>query len=112
MSVGMPPPRRPNRLQEWRKLRGLTQLELAEAVGTTALVIANLELGQRGLSDRWLLLLGRALQITAADLQAPADADPSAELLEVWSRIPAARRDRALAMLRSMAMRAEGPNGE
>ena len=101
------PPRGPNRLREWREARGMTQEELAEAVGATPLVIANFELGQRGMSERWLLVLSRALNVERGDLvlAAPAPEEASSELLEIWARIPEHRRRQALAMLRSMATR-------
>jgi transcriptional regulator with XRE-family HTH domain len=101
------PPRGPNRLKEWREARGLTQEQLAQAAETTPLVIANFEQGQRGMSDRWLLVLSRALNIDRSELVAApaAPEDASAELLAVWSRIPEHRRRQALAMLRSMATR-------
>lgn len=99
-----PPARGPNRLKEWRELRGLTQEQLAETVGTTPLVIANFELGQRGLSERWLLILSRALNIDRAELVS-APEDTSSELLDLWAKIPDHRRRQALAMLRSLAAR-------
>ena len=101
-----PPPRGANRLREWRERRSLTQEQLAEAVDTTPLVIANFELGKRGMSDRWLLVLSRALGIERSELVvATPPEDVSAELLDAWAKIPEARRPQALAMLRAMAGR-------
>lgn len=52
----------PNYLRAWREHRHLTQEKLADKVGTTKSVISNLELGERGLSGKWLRRLAPALE--------------------------------------------------
>lgn len=74
----------PNHLKEWRAFRGLSQAELAEAVGTNANMIGYLENGERGLSAKWLRRLAPALQTTPGLLL---DHDPSnidRDVLETW----------------------------
>jgi transcriptional regulator with XRE-family HTH domain len=103
---GPPPPRpadgRPNRLREWRRIRGLTQDQLAQKVGTTKAVISNLERGDRGLSADWLLKLGPALGVDPGALLPGSEALP-AELAAVWAQIPEDRRALALATLKAFA---------
>jgi transcriptional regulator with XRE-family HTH domain len=89
----------PNHLRAWRLHRGLTQQQLAERVETTKAVIGNLENGGRGLSERWLRLLGPALGVTAGVLLDRGPTDPPA-ILELWSRIPPDRRELARDVLR------------
>lgn len=51
-----------------RRLRGLTQSELAEAVGVASNTMAILERGERAFSLRMLNALGKALDVPAACL--------------------------------------------
>lgn len=57
-----------NNLKEIRKIRGLTQEELAGRIGTNAGQIHKLESGMRRLSDRWIAPLTEALNCTIAEL--------------------------------------------
>lgn len=52
-----------NYLSAWRKHRGQSQTELAEAVGTTLNMLGKLERGERTLDVDWLEKLGEALRI-------------------------------------------------
>jgi transcriptional regulator with XRE-family HTH domain len=75
----------PNHLQKWREIRGLSQAELAERVGTNQNMIGYLEAGQRGLSAKWLRRLAPALDTTPGMLL---DQDPTLldrDLLEIWA---------------------------
>ncbi len=58
----------PNRIKEHRLQAGLSQEGLAAIVGTSGQQIARLEKGERGLDDKWLGLIARALKISKADL--------------------------------------------
>lgn len=51
-------------LREWRLKRGLTQAELAEAIGTFKGVISRYETGERGISLDMQYKLMMALKIT------------------------------------------------
>lgn len=57
-----------NRIAYWRKQRGVSQGELADALGTGRSTIAKLEKGERGLSQDWMVRIGRALEIAPAEL--------------------------------------------
>jgi transcriptional regulator with XRE-family HTH domain len=76
----------PNNLQAWRRYRGLTQAQLADAVGTTASMITHLESGERHLSAKWLRRLAPHLGTTPGFLL---DHDPSempSDIFEIWNR--------------------------
>lgn len=57
-----------NRIQEWRKRRGLTLEELAPLCDTSPQQINRLELSTRRLSDKWLARLSTALSVPKASL--------------------------------------------
>ena len=57
-------------LAAWRKARGLTQGSLAEAVGTTASYVSQVEIGSRPISNALRPKLAAALDIEEADLLA------------------------------------------
>ncbi len=63
-----------NYLKDWRELAGLTQEQLAEAVGTTKAVISLLENEKRPLSSKWLRKLAVPLKTRPGYLL---DVDPS-----------------------------------
>lgn len=54
--------------KEWRKKRGMTQEELADAVGVSAPSISQLENGKQGFTDTTLLALSEALNCSPGDL--------------------------------------------
>lgn len=64
----MKPRAKRNHLSEWRRYRGMTQEQLAEAVDSTKATISRLEAGKRGLSQKWLERLAPALDVKAAEL--------------------------------------------
>lgn len=51
-----------------RLARGLTQKDIAEAIGTTANQVSRLENGERKLAPEWLERLSKALNCTKAEL--------------------------------------------
>ncbi len=61
-----------NRIREIREQRGLTQAQLAEAIGTTQPTIYRLELGRRKLTVEWMQKIAKALNVNTADLIATA----------------------------------------
>ncbi len=92
-----------NFLSAWRRHRGMTQEQLAEAIDTTPGVISLLESGQRKLSPKWLRKLAPVLNTTPGFIL---DIDPDempTDVLDVWSSIPEASRDQALAVLKTFA---------
>jgi transcriptional regulator with XRE-family HTH domain len=56
------------RIRDIRKARGLTLQALADRVGTTAQTIQRLETGNMTVSVDWLSRIGRALQLSPAQL--------------------------------------------
>ena len=89
----------PNFLRQWREHRGMTQLELANAVDTVPNMIQYLENGSRGLSAKWLRRLADALDTTPGHLL---DHDPSelpADILDIWSHISKGDREQAVRVL-------------
>ena len=92
-----------NHLRAWREFRRLTQVQLAQRVGTTPSVISLLESGERGLSLKWLLKFGPALGTTPGMLL---DHDPNTldtSIHEIWASIPAESRPQATAVLQTFA---------
>jgi len=77
----------PNQLKAWREFRGLSQAELAEAVGTNANMIGYLENGERGLSLKWLRRLAPALDTNVGMLAQYNPNDISADLIEIWATL-------------------------
>ena len=74
----------PNYLRAWREFRGLSQAELAEAVGTNQNMIGYLESGERGLSAKWLRKLAPALRTQPGFIL---EHDPSTlptDIVEIW----------------------------
>ena len=91
----------PNHLKAWREFRKISQEELGERVGTTGSTISMLELGERGLSAKWLRKLAPALNTTPGHLL---DHDPSKldnDIIDIWVNIAPADRAQALRVLRS-----------
>lgn len=60
--------KQPNRVCELRKMRGLTQTELATLVGTSQSHIANIEKGLRDIDINLLIRLARALRVKAYEI--------------------------------------------
>ena len=75
----------PNFLREWRQFRGMTQQQLAEAVGTNANMIQYLENGERGLSAKWLRKLAPALDTTAGMILDHDPNDLDSDVVEIWA---------------------------
>lgn len=75
----------PNFLREWRVFRGMTQQQLADAVGTNANMVQYLENGERGLSAKWLRRLAPVLDTTFGMIL---DHDPhnlDSDIIAIWA---------------------------
>lgn len=93
--------RAPNHLRAWRKFRGMTQQELADALDTTKSVISDLERGVVQLNDKWLRRLAPVLETQPGILL---DHDPSEldnDIIDIWAHIPDESRAQAAAVLRT-----------
>ena len=71
-----------NRLEEWRKRRGLSRAALATMVGTRGGQIQKLELGERRLTLEWMQRLAGALSVDASDLLPAANVSKHTAMLE------------------------------
>lgn len=74
----------PNHLKAWREFRGMSQGELASAVGTNQNMIGYLESGERGLSAKWLRKLAAALRTQPGFVL---EHDPNTlptDIVEIW----------------------------
>lgn len=60
----------PNRIQEWRTLRGLSHEKLAAEANTSRGQIYQLETGARRLTDEWMNRLAKPLRCEPSDLMA------------------------------------------
>lgn len=75
-----------NHLRAWREYRGMTQADLAAAVGTNANMIGYLENGKRGLNLKWLLRLAPALDITPGYLLDHDPNDLHPDIIDIWTK--------------------------
>jgi transcriptional regulator with XRE-family HTH domain len=96
-------PKNPQRnyVRAWREHRRLTQSRLAEAIGTTGAVISLIEAGERRLSDKWANLIAPVLGTRPGHLFDTDPNDVDTDILEIWTSIPAERRDQAREVLRT-----------
>ncbi len=87
-------------LVEWREFRGLTQAEAARLAGWAPPVLSRLEKGERKLHADHLKALAAAYRCEEWEL---IGRDPSqgADVVDIWSRIPASRREQARRTLES-----------
>lgn len=103
----MPKDKEPNFLRAWREHRKMTQVALAEAIGTTGAVISLLEAGERRLSDKWLRRIAPVLKTRPGHLLELDPADAPSDILEIWAEIPEERREQARDVLRTFRMSGE-----
>lgn len=66
------------RIRRLRKESGMTQVELAEALGTHQTSLSQIERGIRGVGVRQILRLSKALRVPAEKLLVPAGSEASA----------------------------------
>jgi transcriptional regulator with XRE-family HTH domain len=57
-----------NRIKELRKIKGLTQEQLAEAVGMSHAYILRIERGERNLSSKWTSKISEVLGVSESEL--------------------------------------------
>lgn len=97
-------PHEANFIKPWRELRGFTQEQLAERIGTTGAVVSLLENGRRSLSTKWLRLIASALETSPGFLLDHHPDDIPADVMEIWSQIPEGNREQALRVLQTFKM--------
>lgn len=81
-----------SRLKAWREKRGLTQGQLAEAIGTTHSQISYLETGERKLSPKWLHKIAPVLKVSPGWLLDYYPDDLGNDIQEIWGAIPEPQR--------------------
>ena len=98
------------RVAQARTDRGFTQEALAEAIGIEPVSLSRLETGDRALSLTTLALIADALGLglarlvgIEADLPKADLAPQEAELLRGFGKLPAAKRDLVLRLVRELA---------
>lgn len=93
--------RPPHYLREWRKFRGMTQQELADALDTSKSVISDMERGELQLSPKWLRRIAPILKTQPGHILDYDPAQVDTDIIDIWSRIDATDRDQAVRVLRS-----------
>jgi transcriptional regulator with XRE-family HTH domain len=80
------------RVARWRDINGLTQQQLADAVGVTQAYISQIENGQRPVTKRSLLYnLATALNVNISDLTGAPGVPRTADQMVIWATVPAVR---------------------
>jgi len=80
------------RVARWRDISGMTQHDLASAVGVTPAYISMLENGRRPVAKRSLLIaLASALQVSITDLTGQPATPRSSDDLAIYGAVPALR---------------------
>lgn len=74
-------------LAKWRKSAGLSQANMADALGTQQATISKLESGAYKLSVRQLLTFLSACGLTVSDVAGEIDAAARVEDRPLWERI-------------------------
>lgn len=76
---------RANRIAELRAAKGITQTQLAEAIGATLSMVGKLERSERSLTEDWIRRIARVLDCLPGDLFAP--------IVRGWQPIDTAPKD-------------------
>ena len=101
---GGPPARHTHRMAhfliEWREYRKLTQAEASRLAGWAPPVLNRLEKGERKLHADHLKTLAGVYRCEEWELIGR-DPKAGADVVDIWSRIPAARREQARRTLES-----------
>ena len=100
----------PNHLRAWREYRNLSQLELADKIGTSHQIIGYLERGRTQLSAKWLRKLAPALDTTPGMMLEHAPEELSADIIDIWSH--ASNRERKQITDVALAIVRTGTNGD
>lgn len=92
---------RMKKLRDFRRARGLTQVQLAELAGVNQATVSKVERGEMNVTVDTIMLLAAALDVQPVQLfDLP---ELQARALAALSNIDPARRDAALVVLEAMA---------
>lgn len=104
-------------IKDWRKLRGMTQEVLAEAIGAKTSGVSMMENGKQGINLEQFEQIAQALDVTPAQLMsAPPEKEIvetealRREILEIYDRLPENMKPVYLAQAR--ALKGAIPNPE
>lgn len=92
----------PNNLRAWREFRGMSQVELADAIGTSHQIIGYLERGRTQLSAKWLRKLAPALKTTPGMLLDHDPNDLDSDIIEIWSNADARMQQQIIDIARAL----------
>lgn len=106
MAKAQQKPQRPQRLRptfirQWRKKKGWSQGELAEAIGVSTATISQIENGNTGYSQANIEAIAWALDCQVVDLVAR-DPDELESLWTLWERARPEQREQILKMFAAM----------
>lgn len=99
----------PHYLKEWRKFRGMTQQELADALETSKSVISDMERGELQLSPKWLRRIAPILETQPGHILDHDPNDLDNDIIDIWAHIDVGDRDQAIRVLKSFVK--TGTNG-
>jgi transcriptional regulator with XRE-family HTH domain len=94
-------PARNHFLRHWREHRGLSQDQVAEAIGISKASVSRVENGITPYTQDVLETYARVLGCTVADLVSRPPSDPEG-LWAIWDRLRAEDRRRAVVILRAL----------
>jgi transcriptional regulator with XRE-family HTH domain len=94
-------PARRHFLRHWREHRGLSQDQVAEAIGISKASVSRVENGITPYTQDVLEAYARVLGCTVADLVSRPPSDPEG-LWAIWDRLRAEDRRRAVVILRAL----------
>jgi len=94
-------PLQPTFIREWRKKKGWSQGELAEAIGVSTATISQIENGNTGYSQANLEAIARALECQVVDLLARDPRDPEG-IWGLWERAEHEQRQQMVRMFAAM----------
>lgn len=94
---------RPTKLRDWRKMRHLTQEQLAARIDSTAATISRLENGKQPYSQGILEALATALDIEPADILAGPPPPEQVEWLDLYRKFGPEEIRRVFVVVRAMA---------
>ncbi len=95
-----------NNVEHYRKLRGLSQVDLAEMVGSKQPHISRIEKGDDGVTIRLMNAIAAALGVKLADLFTDELAPAEAEMVEAFRQ----GSDQFRRMMTAIALEAKAPD--
>lgn len=95
-----------NNVEHYRKLRGISQVDLADMVGTRQPHISRIEKGDDGVTVRMMAAIAKALGVSLADLFADQLGTAELRIIEAYR----SGSDQSRRMLAALAAEARDPD--